>query len=122
MYDVILEMGITGIVVGNSFDRYRRKLVIVFYERFLFDDLIVVGNGRIIAKYLIKESSKWENLPVRGLMTRSGVKLSALFCNNRSMPLKTDKMITNAEVPIATPTTLMTEMILMAFCFFLENR
>jgi len=114
-------MGITGIVVGNSFDRYRRKLVIVFYERFLFDDLIVVGNGRIIAKYLI-ESSKWENLPVRGLMTRSGVKLSALFCNNRSMPLKTDKMITNAEVPIATPTTLMTEMILMAFCFFLENR
>ena len=114
MYDVILEMGITGIVVGNSFDRYRRKLVIVFYERFLFDDLIVVGNGRIIAK--------WENLPVRGLMTRSGVKLSALFCNNRSMPLKTDKMITNAEVPIATPTTLMTEMILMAFCFFLENR
>ena len=54
MYDVILEMGITGIVVGNSFDRYRRKLVIVFYERFLFDDLIVVGNGRIIAKYLIQ--------------------------------------------------------------------
>ena len=47
-------MGITGIVVGNSFDRYRRKLVIVFYERFLFDDLIVVGNGRIIAKCLIQ--------------------------------------------------------------------
>ncbi len=60
--------------------------------------------------------------PAAGRISRSGVKLSVLSCNSTSMPLKTDSTTINAAVPTVTPATLMAEMILMAFCFFLAKR
>ena len=51
----------------------------------------------------------------------SEVKLSVLFCNNKSMPLNTDKTTIKAVVPMVTPTMLIAEIMLMAFCFFLKT-
>ena len=57
-----------------------------------------------------------------GLEKVGGGDLPVLFCKSKSMPLNTDSTTIKAQVPTATPTTLMAEMILMAFCFFLEKR
>ncbi len=70
----------------------------------------------------MRESVASNTLPVVGTTFSCGSKAVKKVATNSWKPLNTERVHTKASVANATPQTEMPEMMLMAWCDFLEKR